>query len=400
MIARILRFRTLFWAGAGLLLIALVAWALAPRPIPSDFAEAVRAPLAATVSAEGRTRVREVYSVSAPLAGRLLRVDKKVGDPVEAGETLAVLLPVDPVLLDARTRTEAEAALRSAEALLGFAEADLSRAEAEAEFARNELDRFETLAARGTVSQGALDRARLQARSAQATLQTARSTVRARQAERDASAARLAPPEETGVGPDGVVRLTSPITGRVLSVAQISETVLGPGQLVMELGDPVDLEIVAEVLSQDAVRIGEGAPAMIEAWGGDRDLRAEVRRVEPFGARRVSALGVEEQRVNVILDLLDAWEDWSMLGHGYRVRPRIVIWRDDDALQIPVAALFRHEGEWAVFVVDGGRARLRPVEAGRNDRRNAQILSGLEQGDQVVLYPSDRIRDGVRVRAR
>ncbi|MCH8491091.1 MAG: efflux RND transporter periplasmic adaptor subunit, partial [Oceanicaulis sp.] len=202
------------------------------------------------------------------------------------------------------------------------------------------------------------------------------------------------------VGPDGVVRLTSPITGRVLSVAQISETVLGPGQLVMELGDPVDLEIVAEVLSEDAVRIGEGAPAMIEAWGGDRDLRAEVRRVEPFGARRVSALGVEEQRVNVILDLLDAWEDWSMLGHGYRVRPRIEIWRDDDALQVPVAALFRHEAAWAVFVVDGGRARLRPVEAGRNDRRNAQIVSGLQPGDQVVLYPSDRIRDGVRVRAR
>ncbi|MGY6627735.1 MAG: efflux RND transporter periplasmic adaptor subunit [Oceanicaulis sp.] len=400
MIVKILRFRTLFWAGAGLVLAALLAWALAPRPVPSDFADVMRGPLAATVSAEGRTRVREVYSVSAPLAGRLLRVDKKVGDPVEAGETVAVLLPVDPVLLDARTRTEAEAALRSAEALLGFAEADLNRAEAEAEYARNELERFETLAARGTVSQGALDRARLQSRSAQAALQTARSTVRARQAERDASAARLAPPEDTGAGPDGVVRLTSPITGRVLSVAQISETVLGPGQLVMELGDPVDLEIVAEVLSEDAVRIGEGAPAMIEAWGGDRNLRAEVRRVEPFGARRVSALGVEEQRVNVILDLLDAWEDWSMLGHGYRVRPRIEIWRDDDALQIPVAALFRHEGAWAVFVVDGGRAQLRSVEAGRNDRRNAQILSGLQPGDQVVLYPSDRIRDGVRVRAR
>ncbi|MCC5994865.1 MAG: HlyD family efflux transporter periplasmic adaptor subunit [Oceanicaulis sp.] len=393
-----LKFRHIFWAAAALILVLAFAWAIAPRPVPADFGVAHTATLSVTVSAEGHAQVRDVYTVSAPTAGRLMRVEKKAGDPVEAGETLAILLPVDPVLLDARSRSEAQAALQSADALLGFARAELQRAEAEAEYARTELQRFETLAESGTVSQGALDRARLQSRSAQAALQTTRANVRARQAEREAAAARLAPPDANLE--NGLVRLTSPITGRVLSVDQTSETVLAPGQPVLELGDPVDLQIIAEVRSEDAVRIRENAPARITAWGGEADLRAEVRRVEPFGARRISALGVEERRVNVILDILEPWDDWSALGHGYRVRAAIEVWRGEDVLTAPVAALFRHEGGWAVFAVEEGRARLRAVETGPHDGRTAHIVSGLAPGQRVVLYPSDRISDGVRVRAR
>ncbi|KAA5804501.1 efflux RND transporter periplasmic adaptor subunit [Alkalicaulis satelles] len=393
-----LKFRHVFWAGAALVLVLAFAFAVAPRPVPADFGEAQTAPLSVSVSAEGHAQVRDVFTVSAPIAGRLMRVEKRAGDAVEAGETLAMLLPVDPVLLDARSRSEAQAALQSAEALLGFARAELGRAEAEADYARTELERFETLAQRGTVSQGALDRARLQSRSAQAALQTARASVRAREAERDAAEARLAPPANGQE--EGVVRLTSPITGRVLSVEQQSETVLAPGQRVLELGDPVDLQIIAEVRSEDAVRIRENAPARITAWGGEGDLRAEVRRVEPFGARRISALGVEERRVNVILDILEPWEDWSALGHGYRVRAAVEVWRGEDVLTAPVAALFRHEGGWAVFAVENGRARLRRVETGPNDGRTAHIVSGLNPGERVVLYPSDRIHDGARVRAR
>ncbi|MCP2680624.1 HlyD family efflux transporter periplasmic adaptor subunit [Maricaulaceae bacterium NA33B04] len=394
-----LRFRTIFWAAAGIVLVLAIGWSFMPRPVPADFAQVQRGTLVVTVQDEGYTRVREVYTVSAPVGGRLLRVEAEPGDPVAIGETLANILPSDPAFLDARSQGEAEAAQQAAEALLGFANAEVAQAEAQVEYARTEMRRVSTLAERGTVSQGAVDRARLELRSAEAALSTARANVRARTAERDAAAARLMEPGDDGFA-RGVVNLTSPIDGRVLRRLQESETVLQPGEPVLELGDPRDLEIVAELLSTDAVRIVEGANATIEAWGGEGVLNARVRRIEPTGFLKISALGVEEQRVNVILDLTDPPESWASLGHGFRVEPRIEVWRGEDEIIAPIAALFRTTEGWACFVTQGGRAELRRVELGRSNGIDAQILSGLDAGETLVLYPSDRISDGAQVRAR
>lgn len=394
-----LRFRTVFWALVSLVVLILVVWAFWPRPVPADFAEVERGNLVVTVRDEGYTRVREVYVVSAPIGGRLLRVDSEAGDRVAAGEGLANILPSDPAMLDVRSRSEAEAALRSADAALGFAEAQLESARAEAELAEHEAERIETLAARGTVSQAMLDRARTDLRRANAALATARANLRMRQAERDAAEARLIGPD-AALTAEGVVEVVSPIEGQVLRVLQESEAVVQPGTPLVELGDPADLEIVAELLSTDAVRVEQGASALVHAWGGAQPLRARVRRVEPFGFLKVSALGVEEQRVNVILDLVEPQEDWRSLGHGYRVEPEIEIWQGEDVVIAPVASLFRHDGGWAAFRVESGRARLIEIELGRSNGREAQILSGLQPGDTLVLYPSDRIEDGVAVEPR
>lgn len=394
-----LSFRTLFWPAAGLLVLIGVVYAFWPRPVPADFTRVSRDTLTVTVRDEGYTRVHEVYSVSSPVGGRLLRVEPEAGDRVEAGEVLASILPSDPAFLDVRSRSEAEAALRSADALLGFAQADVERVRAEVDFAQAEMTRISTLFERGTVSQGALDRARLALRSANAALNTALANVRARQAERDAAAARLMEPGDDGEASD-VVEIHSPVSGRVLRLVQESETVVGPGAPLLELGDPGDLEIVVELLSTDAVRVEEGAAAMVEDWGGADPLRAQVRRVEPFGFLKVSALGVEEQRVRVLLDFVDPPEMWASLGHGFRVEPSIEVWRGEDVVMAPVAALFRREGGWACYVVERGQARLRNVELGQSNGINAQILNGLEEGDTLVLYPSDRIEDGVRVTSR
>jgi HlyD family secretion protein len=397
-----IRFRTVFWPAAGIVTTALIIWAFLPRPVPADFAQVTRGDLIVTIQDEGYTRVRDVYEISSPVSGRLLRVEAEPGDQVQAGDTLANILPTDPAFLDARSQEEAEAALRSTEALLGFAEAQVRQAEAGLEFARTELARIQTLADRGTASQGLLDRARLEARNAQAALDTARANLRARQAERDAASARLMTPQtghETEAG-GRVIAVAAPVSGRVLRVLEESETVLQPGQPVLEVGDPRDLEIVVELLSTDAVQVTEGAPVQIDDWGGESVLQAQVRRVEPFGFLKVSALGVEEQRVNVIIDLVGIPDDWRALGHGFRVEPEIEVWRGEAVVTAPIAALFRHEGGWACFVVEAGRAVLTPIEIGRTNGTDAQILSGLEPGANLVLYPSDRISDGVRVAAR
>ena len=393
-----LRFRTVFWAVVLVLVAALLTWAAWPRPLLVDLARIERETLTVNVRDEARTRVRDIYTVSAPVAGRLLRVKSDAGDPVAAGEAIASILPSDPAFLDARSQSEARAALASAQAALSFANAEVQRAEAQLEFARTENDRINALFERGTVSQGALDRARLELRTAQAALATARANVRVRSAEVEAARARLIEPG-AGEAIDGVMTINSPVNGRVLRLIQESETVTLPGAPLLEIGDPTDLEVVAELLSSDAVQVREGAPALIEAWGGE-PLRAQVQRVEPFGFLKISALGVEEQRVNVILDFLDPPERWSSLGHGFRVEAAITVWEGEDVATIPTAAMFRTADGWAAFIVSEGRARLTPLQIGPSNGVRAQVLSGVEPGQSVVLYPGERIEDGSTVRAR
>ena len=394
-----LRFRNLFWSGAGLVILALMIFAFWPRPVLVDMADVVRGPMSVAVRDEGRTRVRDVYVVSAPVAGRLLRVERESGDAVDTGETVARLLPSEPALLDARSESEARAAVRLAEAAQSFSRAEAASALAALNFALAEFNRIEALHTGGVASQGALDRVRLDLRRAQAAYNTAQAGVRMRDAELEAAQARLQPDHVDGESE--VMEIAAPIGGLVLQVLQESESPVAAGAPLLEIGNPADLEIVVELLSTDAVQVRDGAAALISDWGdGARPLRGRVRRVEPYGFLKISALGVEEQRVNVIVDLVDPPEDWQRLGHGFRVEAAIETWSGEDVLQVPVPALFRHEGGWALFVVEGGRARLTPVEVGHDNGEVAEILSGLTGGETVVLYPGETVSDGIGVTAR
>lgn len=384
----------------GAVAVAIIGFLMWPEAVPVDTATVARTDLAVTVSGEGETRVRDMYMVSAPVMGRVLRIDSHVGDPVVAGETVVARIePTDPVFLDARSRSQAQAAVRAAEAAKRLAEAAVTRAQAELEFVSSELDRAETLAARDTISERSLERAQINARTSHAVLAETQAALRVRAYELENARAMLIVPSGQGPGSNGecCVLLRAPVSGNVMQILHESEGVVAAGTLLAEIGDPEDLEIVVDLLSQDAVRVREGAPAAIEEWGGEPSLNALVQRVEPFAFTKVSALGIEEQRVNVILELVDPPDMWRALGHGYRVEAQIELWRDASTLTVPVSALFRTNGEWTVFVVENDRALRRSVDIGRRNAGAAQVLSGLDAGETVVLHPGDRVRDGVTI---
>lgn len=393
-----LSFRTTFWSAAAVLVLLLLVLAFRPRPVAIDAGETWRGPMQATVRDEGHTRVREEYVVYAPVSGQLQRVPFKPGAVVQSGQVVARIHPGDPAFLDSRARAEAQAAVRAAEAGLSAARAELERAEAQARFARAELERLESLRERNLTSAESLDQARLALSVAAAARASAADSVRMREAELDAARVRLTRPADA----DGeLVDVLTPVSGVVLRVARESAGVIVAGQEILSVGNPDELEVVIEMLTTDAVIVEAGADVIIEDWSRLREpLAGRVRLVEPYGFRKTSALGVEEQRVNVIVDFGGPREEWSMLGHGYRVEAAVVTWRADDVVQAPVAALFRHEGDWAVFRIESGRAILTPVQVGRDNGQGAQILSGIEAGVPVVLYPGEEIEDGTRVEPR
>ncbi len=392
-------------AGAsGLALAGVLTYAFWPQPVPVDLVAVESGPLRVTVDEEGRTRVKEVYVVSAPIAGLVLRIGGHVGDPVAANDTvLATIMPSAPEFLDIRSLAQAEAEVRAAEAARDLASADVVRAQAELEFAKAEWERAKSLAERGNISRSALDRADLDVKTREADLATKRAALEVRMFELENANARLIVPRQPEIGPDGVaccIPVLAPVNGRILKVMRESESVVAAGTPLVEVGDPRDLEIVVELLSTDAVRVSEGADVVIEAWGGSADLRGRVRRIEPYGFTKISALGIEEQRVNIIVDFAGAPTEWRRLGHGFRVETRIVVWQGEAIIQVPVGALFRVGDDWAVFVVQDGRARVRRVSVGKRNAREAQILGGAEVGEQIVLHPSDRVHDDARVIAR
>ncbi|MBU4436536.1 MAG: HlyD family efflux transporter periplasmic adaptor subunit [Alphaproteobacteria bacterium] len=392
------KFRKLFWIAATLALAVLLVFAFRPRPVLVDIGEITRGPLTVAVRDEARTRARNVYVVSAPVSGRLLRVGNRAGERVEAGAVIAIIQPAPATFVDERSRQEIQAGVRSAEAALALARAELEAAEARLAHARLEAGRTETLFAASVVSQSALDRARLEVLTAAAAVGNARAGVGVRQAGLEAARVRL---NEPAAGSSArSVRIRAPVGGRVLRVLQESESVIGQGAPVMEIGDPGDLEVVAELLSSDAARISAGAAAVIDAWGDGPAVRGRVRQVEPYGFLKVSALGVEEQRVNVIIDPVAPPAAWSAVGHGYRVEAAVTVWRAEAVLRTPVSALFRHQGQWAVFKVEGNRAHLQRVGIGHNNGELAEVRAGLMPGERVVLHPGQSIADGVAVRIR
>ncbi len=394
------------WRGLAILVVAAgLVLAFRPQPVPVDLAVAERGELVVTVADDGETRVREVYVVSAPLPGQVLRFVGDVGDPVTAAESvLANILPTQPTFLDVRTRSELEAAVQAAEAAKALAEAEVARAQAQVEYAIAEYRRAERLFERGNVSEAALDRARMELRTEEAALLTSRASLTMREFELETARASLILPSVTDGETDRQAgccfAVRAPVDGRILRIFRESEGVVEAGAPLVEIGDPRDLEIVVDLLSTDAVQVEEEADAFIEGWGGGERLAGRVRRVEPYGFTKTSALGIDEQRVNVIVDFTEPVERWQSLGHGYRVEVAIVVWRDPDVLKVPVGTLFRERGDWAVFTVEDGTATLRRIEIGHMNGAEAEVLDGLEPGETVILHPSDRIAEGVLVEAR
>lgn len=393
-------FRTVFWGAAAIVVLIFLSLAFRPQAVPVDLAEVTREELVVTVRDQGRTRVRNEYIVSAPVGGQLLRIEYKPGAQVAAGDVLARILPSDPSLLDVRSRAELEAAVRSAEAALALAHAEVERAAAQLDFAQMESERIIRLRTEDVIAVEAYDRAALQLRVAETNHESSFENARVREGELAAAQARLVGSNIEG-SEEFVVTVTAPTSGQIMSVAQESQSVISGGAEIMTLADPEDLEIVAEFLSTDAVEVESGAPAFVENWGRDRaPLRGQVRLVEPYGFLKVSALGVEEQRVNVIVDFVGSQEDWSTLGHGYRVEVAVVTWQERDVLQLPVAALFRDDNRWAVFRVEDGRAHLTPIEIGRNNGQQAQVVAGIEAGQVIVMFPGEQLAEGVRIAER
>jgi HlyD family secretion protein len=368
-----------------------------------DLIVAQAGPMRVTADDEGETRVHDVFTLSAPVTGRVRRIEAHVGDPVAANETvLARIEPGDPEFLDPRSEAEARAAVQVAESALTLAAAEVEKAVAEFEFARSEHERTRQLLRDGTVSQRESDAAERAYKTTKAALATAQAALQVRTFELEQVRARLISPTASRSAPDecDCITVTAPVNGRVLKIIDPSERVIRTGEPLVEIGDPHDLEIVVDYLSTDAVRIESGDAVLIDDWGGDHPLEGVVRRVEPFGFTHVSALGIEEQRVNVIIDLTSPYDLWLRLGHGYQVETRVVLWEGDAVLQVPLTALFRDGERWAAFVAADGRAELRHVELGQTNGLVAEIRSGIEPGERVVVHPSDRVLDGVRVAAR
>ena len=381
----------------GLAAALAVAWR--PKPVPVDLAGLRRGVLELVVEEEGQTRVKDRYAVTAPLTGNLMRLELRVGDRVKKGQILARMVPLPPPLLDARTRAEAQARFGAAHASQRQALSAVSRAQLALHDARREAERQRQLAARGATVAQAVERAELELRARAEELTSAQFGFHV--AEHQVQMARVALTRLRGGAPaEEQLGVTSPSDGRVLRVFQQGGGVVQLGTPVLELGDASGLEVVAALLTSDAVRIPPGAAVRIERWGGEAALRAHLRLIEPSAFTRLSALGVEEQRVNAVIDFDESLATLAPLGDGYRVEARIRIQRLADALVAPAGAVFRRNGEWMAFVLDAGRAQLRPVRVGARSGLEVQVLSGLRLGERVVVYPSDRVADGVRVAER
>jgi HlyD family secretion protein len=385
--------RRWIWLLVVLLAAAGGYFLLRPKPVPVEVAEVTRGPMTVTVEEEGETRIHDHFVISAPVAGRLLRIDLDAGDTVQKGQIIARIVPAP---IEPRQRAELVAQLEAAKASTREAQAQVDRAQSEYQQASRDRSRSEQLAASGVISREALEQSQTKEATALKALEAARQRLDAAKAQEAAAKARLLEAERGGT-PGAVVLVRSPLKGKVLRLLEQSERVVTPGMPLLDLGYSPQLEVVTDVLSTEAVKVHAGDPVLLEGWGGGKPIRARVRLVEPSGFTKISALGIEEQRVNVVIDFVDPP---GPLGDGYRVEARIIIWQSGDVLKLPASALFRHGDGWAVFTVENGRARLREVKIGHRNASEAEILSGIDAGSPVVLHPTNEIREGIRVRNR
>jgi len=391
--------------GSSLIVLVLAAvagalwWGFRERPVQVDVAVIGVAGMEVTIEEDGATRVREIFRVSAPITGRLERSLLDVGDPVVRDQTIvATIRPLPPAFMDERSVTQAEAGLASAKASVALAEAELERGFAALKLAEDAYQRAQRLATSQTISQTQLEQARNDLKVALAVVGAARAQVEVAHAQVRSAEAQLIQPNDAALAENGAaccVHVRAPVSGVVLSLAAESEQVIGAGAEIAALGDPSDIEVVVDLLSTDAVSIMPGVKAQVSDWGGE-PLNAVVESVDPAGFTAISALGIEEKRVNTVMRLEDVA---PQLGHDFQVRVAITVWQGDDVLQVPLTAIFRQAQDWAVFVVQDGRAVLRRIEVGLFNTSHAEVLGGLAEGDRVIIYPSDRIADGVLVEA-
>jgi HlyD family secretion protein len=390
--------RKIFWGLAILVVGGLLSWALMPAPIPVSATEVEAGPFVELVEEEGRTRLRDSFTISAPISGFLQRVQLETGDPVELGQAVFRLEPLPVPALDARSLEQARENLSASRARLDTARANLETARAEAVFAESEFQRYQQLRERELVSatdmervRSVRDRRQSEARAAEHAVEVARFELESARAVLDIASGQRPEGEQT------LLEVRSPTSGLVLERHRCCEGAISAGEVVLEVGDLAALEVQVDLLSMDAVRVRPGMRVEISGWGGPTVLEGRVRRVEPSGFTRVSALGVDEQRVPVIVDFTDVTEAAGYLGVGFRVEAAFVLWEGDSVIQVPTSALFRVDDRWAVFVVEDGRARQRWVEPGRRSGMDTQIETGLKPGEFVLVHPGDRVRDGVRV---
>lgn len=381
--------RSGFVAGAFLLVVTAVGYALRPQVIDVDTSSVVRGPMRVTIDEEGRTRVRSRFVIAAPVAGRLERIKLREGDRISSGQTVALIAPLP---LDSSSRRIAIARLEASLAAVTTAASAVQRVRVASDLAANTERRQKKVLEAGGIAPQQYEEAAADARAKREELAGAASRLQSAKAEVDAARAALAPTEGHGVRS---VPVRSPVSGRVLRIPEVSERVVAASAPILELGDADALEVIADVLSSDAVRINPGNPVEIADWGGDEPLRGRVRLIEPSAFTRTSALGVEEQRVNVLVDILDSP---SSLGDGFRVEMKANVWESQSVLTIPASAVFQRSSGWEVFTVEDGRARRRDVTMGHRNSAMVEVLSGLRAGEKVILFPSDLIDDGVRVK--
>ncbi len=388
--------------GAGLLVVFGIVYAFWPQPTLVDIGTVSRGHMTLTINEEARTRVHDAYVVAAPVAGRLLRVAAEPNDSVQQGQTIvARILPSSPPSLDAREREQALTAVQAAEASLRVAQANKRKAVADTTLATINFKRATELIEIATISLSEFEQAQQEVESADAALDNAKAAISVREAERANAQAALIGVADTRQGASASIDIKAPINGRIFQVLQESEVVVAAGTPIIEIGNiDDDLEIIVELLSTDAVQVTEGDRVIIQNWGGVESLAGVVARIDPFGYTKFSALGVEEQRVNAIIRFTDRDSDNVKLGHGFRVEVQIVIWESDDTVIVPSSALFRKTGQWAVFLVENGTARLREIEVGHNNGTESHVIAGLAADDRVVLYPAAELEDGASVVSR
>jgi HlyD family secretion protein len=388
--------RRLALVAVILAIVAAIVWALRPVPLPIEAVTVANGTMMVTLDEEGETRVRDRYVVSAPLAGRVLRIELEPGDPVTANRTaLASFLPTPATLLDARTRAELQARVSGVEASLRAARAEQERTRAESAQAERDLQRARELVAAGALPRDRLEAAELAATTLRNAVARAQANVAAAEAELQMARASVATPTADRAG--SAIVLRSPISGVVLRRLRESEAIVPQGEPLLEVGDVSKLEIVADFLSSDAVRISAGQRVLIERWGGGDALTGRVRRVEPSGFTKISALGVEEQRVNVLIDFEDARDAFARLGDRYRVEVRVVVWESGDVVKVPIGSLVRDGDQWSVFAVSAGRAVRTPITIGRRNDAEAEVTTGLSPGMTIIAFPGDDVADGVLV---
>lgn len=392
------------WVKRGILIVLVlglagaIAYGFMPKPVPSEFANVVRGHIRVTIDEEGMTRVKDRFTVTVPLTGAVSRIELKAGDNVGEGALITTLKPSEPALLDARAEREAQAGIKAAEAGLSRAESDVRAAKSELDLAEKELTRARDLFKGRHVSREQVDIAETRTEAAEAALASATFARQAAQFHVEMAQATLISSNE---GAElAAIEIRSPVAGRVLKVYREHEGMAAPGEMLVEIGNPESLEVVVDLLSRDAVRVSPGMEVVIERWGGDEPLAGKVRVIEPSGFTKVSALGVEEQRVNVVIDFTSAREAWRALGDRYRVEARVITVTRPNVIKVPNSAIFNTTEGPAVFLVQAGRARVKRIETGRRTGIESEILEGLKEGDTVVIHPGDDIEDGTAVEER